>query len=135
MVDDDTIDEMRTELERAAEDLERVTAQLRERSDEVERLEALLDTMLGLLDVPVVVVGPDRRVAALSRGAAEVLPENSKALGKAASSVLPRRLADRVVAFADGQAAGQADGEGATEDDSDGLVALPGGATLVVLGE
>jgi nitrogen fixation/metabolism regulation signal transduction histidine kinase len=125
MVDDDTIDEMRIELEQAANDLERVTAQLRERSDQVERLEALLDEMLGLLDVPVVVVGADRRVAAMSRGAAQLLPENSRVLGKAASSVLPRSLADRVVAFADGTA----------PSDGDGLVALPGGATLVVLSE
>jgi len=127
MVDDDTIEEMQTELERAAADLERVTTELRERSDQVERLEALLDEMLGLLDVPVVVVGPDRRVAAMSRGAAGVLPHNSGVLGKAASAVLPRALADRVVAFADGTIGPDADGAG--------LVALPGGATLVVLSE
>ena len=125
MVDDDTIEEMRIELERAAGDLERVTAELRERSDQVERLEALLDEMLGLLDVPVVVVGPDRRVAAMSRGAAGVLRQNSRALGKAASAVLPRALADRVVAFADGTSGA----------DGGDLVALPGGATLVVLSE
>jgi hypothetical protein len=127
MVDDDTIEEMQTELERAAADLERVTTELRERSDQVERLEALLDEMLGLLDVPVVVVGPDRRVAAMSRGAAGVFPQNSGVLGKAASAVLPRALADRVVAFADGTTGTDADGGG--------LVALPGGATLVVLSE
>ena len=125
MVDDDTIDEMRTELEQAADDLERLTAELRERSEQVERLEAVLDEMLGLLDVPVVVVGPDRRVAAMSRGAAGILPETSRVLGKAASAVLPRAVVDRVAAFADGAAgAGGAD-----------LVALPGGATLVVLSE
>jgi len=127
MADDDTIEQMRTELERAADDLERVTAQLSERSDQVERLEALLDEMLGLLDVPVVVVGPDRRVAAMSRGAVGVLSESARVLGKAASAVLPRAVADRVVAFADGTM-------GADGRDGD-LVALPGGATLVVLSE
>jgi nitrogen fixation/metabolism regulation signal transduction histidine kinase len=125
MVDDDTIEEMRNELDRAAGDLQRVTAELRERSDQVEQLEALLDEMLELLDVPVVVVGPDRRVAAMSRGAAGLLPDTSRVLGKAASSVLPRALAERVVAF----------GEGAAEADGHDLRALPGGATLVVLGE
>jgi nitrogen fixation/metabolism regulation signal transduction histidine kinase len=127
MVDDDTLDEMRSELDRAAGDLERVTEQLRERSDQVERLEALLDEMLGLLEVPVVVVGPDRRVAAISRGAADLLPDTSRVLGKAASAVLPRPLLDRVVAFADGTSPVPA-------DDRD-LVALPGGSTLVVLSE
>lgn len=125
MVDDDTIEEMRTELERAADDLERVTEQLRERSDQVERLEALLDEMLGLLDVPVVVVGPDRRVSAMSRGAAVLLPETTRVLGKAASAVLPRALVERVVAFGEGT-----DGAGGHD-----LRALPGGATLVVLSE
>jgi hypothetical protein len=128
MVDDDTIEEMRTELERAADDLERLTAELRERSDQVERLEALVDQMLGLLDVPVVVVGPDRKVAAMSRGAAGVLPETARVLGKAASAVLPRAVVDRVAAFSDGTLVD--DGNGA-----DDLVALPGGATLVVLSE
>jgi nitrogen fixation/metabolism regulation signal transduction histidine kinase len=125
MVDDDTLDEMRSELETAAGDLERVTEQLRERSDQVERLEALLDEMLGLLEVPVVVVGPDRRVSAMSRGAAHLLPETSRVLGKAASAVLPRALVDRMAAFADGT----------TPADDRDLVALPGGATLVVLSE
>jgi nitrogen fixation/metabolism regulation signal transduction histidine kinase len=125
MVDDDTIDEMRNELERAAGDLERVTEQLRERSDQVERLEALLDETLARLELPVVVVGPDRRVAAMSRGALALLPETSRVLGKAASTVLPRPLLDRLVALADGTS---------NADGSD-LVALPGGATLVVLGE
>jgi nitrogen fixation/metabolism regulation signal transduction histidine kinase len=125
MVDDDTIDEMRNELERAAGDLERVTEQLRERSDQVERLEALLDETLARLELPVVVVGPDRRVAAMSRGALALLPETSRVLGKAASTVLPRALLDRVVALADGT----------IKADGSDLVALPGGATLVVLGE
>jgi nitrogen fixation/metabolism regulation signal transduction histidine kinase len=125
MVDDDTIDEMRNELERAAGDLERVTEQLRERSDQVERLEALLDATLARLELPVVVVGPDRRVAAMSRGALALLPETSRVLGKAASTVLPRALLDRVVALADGT----------VKSDGNDLVALPGGATLVVLGE
>jgi hypothetical protein len=148
MVDDDTIDEMQSELERAADDLERVTEQLRERSDQVERLEALVDRMLGLLEVPVLVVGPDRRVAAMSRGAAAALSGTgtTRVLGRSAASVLPRPLAERVAAFADRtERAGQAVGEGAgrpdsgppsegTEADGD-LVALPGGATLVVLSE
>jgi hypothetical protein len=133
MVDDDTIDEMQSEIERAAGDLERVTEQLRERSDEVERLEALVDRMLGLLEVPMVVVGPDRRVAAMSRGAAAVLSGAGvpRVLGRSAASVLPRPLAERVAAFAEqpGQP-GRDEGEGA-----DDLVALPGGATLVVLSE
>ena len=125
MVDDDTIDEMRNELERAAGDLERVTEQLRERSDQVERLEALLDEALARLELPVVVVGPDRRVAAMSRGALALLPETSRVLGKAASTVLPRALVDRLAALADGT----------SKADGTDLVALPGGATLVVLGE
>ena len=128
MVDDDTIEEMRIELERAAGDLERVTAELRERADQVERLEALVDQMLGLLDVPVVVVGPDHKVSAMSRGAVGVLPETTRVLGKAASSVLPRALVERVTAFADGTLGGEGNG-------NRDLVALPGGATLVVLGE
>jgi PAS domain-containing protein len=139
MVDDDTIEEMRNEMERAAGDLERITEQLHERSVQVERLEALVDHMLGLIELPVVVVGADRKVSAVSRGAAALLPQTSRVLGKNASSVLPRPLADRLAAFADKVAAAEG-----TEDDSpasgglaegNDLVALPGGATLVVLGE
>jgi hypothetical protein len=138
MVDDDTIEEMRDELERAAGDLERITEQLHERSVQVERLEALVDHMLGLLELPVVVVGPDRKVSAVSRGASALLPQTSRVLGKAASSVLPRPLAERVAAFAEKVAATNGTGDGAgsgTLADGNDLVALPGGATLVVLGE
>lgn len=139
MVDDETIEEMRDELERAAGDLERITEQLHERSVQVERLEALIDHMLGLLELPVVVVGPDRKVSAVSRGATALLPQTSRALGKTAASVLPGPLADRVAAFADKVALtnGTGDGgaEGGTLADGNDLVALPGGATLVVLGE
>jgi hypothetical protein len=139
MVDDDTIEEMRDELERAAGDLERTTEQLHERSVQVERLEALVDHMLGLLELPLVVVGPDRKVAAVSRGATALLPQTSRVLGKTAASVLPRPLADRLAAFADQVAVSNGTGDdaalGGTLADGNDLVALPGGATLVVLGE
>lgn len=136
------LDEMRRELERAADDLERVTRQLHQRTDLVEQFEVLVDELLDLLGVPVVLVDEDARVTALSRGAASLVGDPAAALGKQASSVLPSPVAKRVTAYVKAAAIGR-DGRrvGAQGDDEDDggdgpvvrFVDLPGGSTLVVL--
>lgn len=140
------LDDMRQELDHAAADLERLTAELQARTDLVQRFEALADELLGLLTVPVVVVDENARVTGLSRGAADLVDDPAKAVGRAASSVLPSRLSRQVVAYvrsgaprrddADG-AAGNDDGEEDGAEPGSGTVRflpLPGRSTLVVVG-
>jgi nitrogen fixation/metabolism regulation signal transduction histidine kinase len=147
------LDEMRRELEHAADDLERVTRQLHQRTDMVDRFEVLVDELLALLPVPVVLIDEDARVTAISRGAAQMLGDPAAAVGKQASSVLPPAVARRVTAYVRSSTARAAAREGqggpeasdGTEDEDESAGAgsdegpvvrfldLPGGSTLVVL--
>jgi hypothetical protein len=68
---DDLLAEMRARVEDAARQLDAVTAELAERRAHVDDLETLVDVLLGLTPVPVLVLDPADRIAALSRGAAE----------------------------------------------------------------
>ena len=105
------LDEARLELDRAADDIERLLRRLDERTERVEWLESLLDELLGLLTVPVVVIDDAQCIVAASHKAEEQVPGLAGALGRPASSVLPGRKAD----------------------DLDVVAILPGGARLVVL--
>lgn len=100
----------RQEMDRASEDLERVVRLLDERTEQVDLLEALVDELLGLVDVSALVLDGDGRITAVSRGAEKDLPGVAGALGKPARSVLGMPLGDDVT-----------------------RVELPGSATLVVL--
>jgi len=104
------LDEARLEMDRASDDLERLVRLLDERTGRVEWLEALVDELLGLVDVPALVVDADGCITAVSRGAEDGLPGARDALGKPAKSLLSWPLDDDVV-----------------------KVPLPGSATLVVL--
>lgn len=143
-----SLDDMRRELERAADDLERVTQQLYHRTGLIERFEVLVDELLDLLTVPVVLVDENARVIGLSRGAAAVIEvdDPSIVVGKQVSSVLPSPLSKEVADYvrsageggrADvgGEGGGrEAGGEGAGGDGKAvRFLALPGGSTLVVL--
>jgi PAS domain-containing protein len=104
------LDAARQEMERAAVDLEGVTARLRECTERVDWLEALVDELLGLLAVPALVLDRDGCILAMSRGAERQLDDPDAALGRSAASVLPRPLADTLTL----------------------VVALPGESSLVV---
>lgn len=104
------LDAARQEMDRAADDLERLVRLLDERTERVEWLEALVDELLDLVGVPALVVDADGRITGLSRAAEADLPGARGALGKLAASVLPDPLGDDVT-----------------------TVSLPGAATLVVL--
>ena len=97
-------------------------------------LETIIEIVLGLLDTPVVVVGDDRRIRALSRGAGEQLAGD--AVGKALSSVLP----DDVFAALDAQlttVASGSDGDAAAAEPGStplDVQRLPGGGAVVVFG-
>ena len=93
-----------------AEDLEQVTALLTERTDRVDWLEVLVDELLGLLDVPAVVVDGAGCVVALSLGAEKQVADPAAALGRPVAKVLPRPLADALIV----------------------VVTLPGGSNLMV---
>jgi hypothetical protein len=114
-------DEVRRELEGAAVDLERVTSLLHERTEALDTLEALVDHLLGLVDVPLVVVDADGRIAAVSRTAADTVDDLADALGKQATAVLPAG------ALTAGAAVSGA------EDGGLRVVALPRGSSLVRL--
>ncbi|HEY3140529.1 MAG TPA: hypothetical protein VGJ86_05335, partial [Acidimicrobiales bacterium] len=97
------LDAARDELVRAAEDLERLTDELHDRSRQVERLEKLAEALLDLVATPAIVVDPSGLLSGLSRGAASSFPALADGLGKPAAPQLPPDLAgDLVATSADG---------------------------------
>jgi PAS domain-containing protein len=104
------LDAAREEMERAAEDLEGLTARLSECTERVDWLESLVDELLGLLAVPALVLDSEGRILAMSRGAEHLIDDPEAALGRPAATVLPRPLADTLTL----------------------VVTLPGDSTLVV---
>lgn len=104
------VDAARAELDRAAEDLETLTERLRESTDRVDLLEALVDELLGLLSAPALVLDNEGRVVGMSRGAEKQMADPDSALGRLATAVVPSPLADALTL----------------------VVTLPGGASLVV---
>lgn len=104
-------DDARAELDRAADDLERLIERLDERTQRVEWLESLLDEVLELLAVPALVIDDERRIVAASRGAEAQFPGVAESLGRPATAVLPARMAEEL----------------------DVVATLPGGSRLVVL--
>jgi hypothetical protein len=128
--------DMRTRVESAAAEIDRLTSELTARDEWVDELETTMDIVLGLLDTPVLVVGDDRRIRALSRGAGEQLTGDA-VVGKALSSVLPEdvlaalesRLAAAVTCSDDGAAAGAEPGPTPLD-----VQRLPGGGAVVVFG-
>jgi hypothetical protein len=130
---DHTLEEVRQELVDAADDLERMTAELRSRTRLVERLEALADTLLDLVALPVVVVDTEGLIAAVSRGGASELPGLADSLGKPVSAVLPEPLAGEVVAFVmAGSTPLDLTDAPASPQNGTRLVALPDGYAVVV---
>lgn len=126
----DGFDQARRELEGAASDLERLTELLGERTDALDTLEALVDHLLGLVDVPLVVVDADGRIAAVSRGAADSVDALADALGKPAKSVLPTGSAGPAVPAPAPSETDGADPEGVA---ASRVVVLPRGSTVVRL--
>lgn len=93
------LDDLRTELEQAADDISRLTESLRERNLVVERLETLIAEVLGFLTAPAVVVDGDGKIVAVSQGAVDDYPGITEgSLGEPSSNVLPAQLADDIMA-------------------------------------
>ncbi len=124
------LSELRMRVEGAAADIDRLTTELRERERWVDELEGMLDAVLGLSEVPAVLIGDDRRIRAVTRGARERL--EGDVVGKPLSSVLP----DAEYAAVEARLADE-HGAGAPTPDADPagvqVVALPGGGAVVVL--
>jgi hypothetical protein len=127
--------DMRTRVESAAAEIDRLTTELTAREEWIDDLETVLDVVLGLLDPPVVVVGDDRRIRALSRGAAARLTDDA-VVGKALSSVLPEDVFDVLEARLATAASGSDGHAVPAEPGSEPLAVqpLPGGGALVVFG-
>jgi nitrogen fixation/metabolism regulation signal transduction histidine kinase len=128
--------DMRARVEAAAAEIHRLTSELTAREEWLDELETIMDTVLELLDAPVVVVGDDRRIRALSRGASERL-KGDAIVGKPLSSVVPEEV------FAALEARLAATARGSNEVDVDGaepgempldVQPLPGGGAVVVFG-
>ena len=104
--------DMRKRIEEAADDVERLTAELDDRRQALDELETVADAVLGATTTAVVIVGPDRRVRAITRGAADLFGVEASPVGRPLSAVVP----DEVVR--------------ATQDhfDDDGGPATPGTA-------
>jgi hypothetical protein len=88
--------ELRTRVEEAAVEIERLTAELVERNQALDELETITDALLGVTDTAVVLVGGDRRVRAMTRGAAELLELKGSQVGRPLSAVLPDDVAREV---------------------------------------
>jgi PAS domain-containing protein len=86
--------EMRRSVETAADQLERMAAELTDCRARLDRLETVVDTLLEIIDLAVVVVDGDRHVLGLSRAAAERFGDI--AIGKPISSVVHDSLDDAV---------------------------------------
>lgn len=138
--------EMRARLDEAAADIERLTGELEDRSQALDDLEGLTDVLLGAGEAAVLVVRPDRRVRALSQGAADLLGVDDTHVGRALSSVVPDEVASAVRDYlAQPAEAADSDADGApTPGRTDELVAgewtvrvtgLPDGGAVLVLRE
>lgn len=137
--------EMRARLDEAAAAIERLTGELEDRTQALDDLEGLTDILLGAGESAVLVVRPDRRVRALSRGAAKLLGVDDSHVGRALSSVVPDEVAaatrDHLMQLA--EAAG-GDGGATTPGRTEEVVAgawtvqvtdLPDGGAVLVLRE
>jgi hypothetical protein len=125
--------DMRSHVVSATTEIDRLTSELTAREEWVDELETIIDIVLGLLDIPVVVVGDDRRIRALSRGAGEWLTGDA-VVGKAVSSVLPPDIfaaLEARLAMAASGSDGDAAEPGSTPLD---VQRLPSGGAMVVFG-
>jgi hypothetical protein len=121
--------EMRARLDEAAADIERLTGELEDRAQALDDLEGLTDILLGAGESAVLVVRPDRRVRALSKGAADLLGVDDTHVGRALSSVVPDEVSSAVRDYL-AQAA-----EAADADADAGSAPLPGRTDELVAGE
>jgi hypothetical protein len=128
--------DMRARVESAAVEIDRLTSEQTAREEWVDELESVMDLVLGLLDTPVVVVGDDRRIRALSRGAGKHLSGDA-VVGKPLSSVVP----EDVFALLESRlaTAGRGSGERDVDDAEPGSMPLdvqplPGGGAVIVFG-
>jgi len=128
--------DMRARVESAAAEIDRLTSELAAREEWVDELESIMDMVLGMVDTPVVVVGDDRRIRALSRGASAHLTSDG-VVGKPLSSVVPEEafaaLEARLAMAARGSDEGDVGAVGPGSMPLD-VQALPGGGAVVVFG-
>jgi hypothetical protein len=128
--------DMRFRVESAAAEIDRLTSELTAREEWVDELETVIDVVLGVVETPVVVVGDDRRIRALSRGAGEHLTGDA-VVGKPLSSVVPEHvfaaLEARLGAAASGSDESKAEGAEPGSMILD-VQPLPGGGAVVVFG-
>jgi nitrogen fixation/metabolism regulation signal transduction histidine kinase len=123
--------ELRVRVEEAAVEIERLTAELVDRSQALDELETIMDAVLGVTDTALILVGDDRRVRAMTRGAADLLATQGSQVGRPLSTVLPDDQVDTVAEALDAARPDRGDieaGGGAAT-----VRALPGGEALVVL--
>jgi hypothetical protein len=136
------LEEIRTELESSADDIDRLTDRITEQAAVVERLETLVNQVFQVLPCAAVVVDPDGSIAAVSEE--EGHPAVSQSLvGKRATSVLPRELSSAILAVAQapedspGQRAARAEATPTTgrwvSVDNARVAPLPGGWVFAIL--
>lgn len=127
------LSELRARIEEATAEIERLTAELVQRGRALDELETLTDALLGATDTAVILVGEDRRVRAMSRGAAELLGVERSQVGRPLSTVLPDDLAEAVGERLDAAREGGASSSGSSADAPVRVRMVAGGNALVVL--
>jgi hypothetical protein len=123
--------ELRARIEGATVEIDRLAAELQDRDRLVDELESTLDAVLGLSAVPVVVIGDDRRIRAVTRGASQRL-EGGDVVGRPLSSVLPETEFAAVEERVGHPCEAGPSAPDATSAEVQ-VLALPGGGAVVVL--
>jgi hypothetical protein len=123
--------ELRARIEGATAEIDRLAAELQDRDRLVDELESTLDAVLGLSAVPVVVIGDDRRIRAVTRGASQRL-EGGDVVGRPLSSVLPETEFAAVEERVGHPCEAGPSAPDATSAEVQ-VLALPGGGAVVVL--
>jgi hypothetical protein len=120
--------ELRERAEEAATEIERLTVELVERNRALDELESVTDALLDVTDTAVVLVGGDRRVRAMTRGAVDALGLRGSQVGRPLSAVLPDEVARAVGERLDGTV-----GDEEVAGGSASVRLLDAGGALVVL--
>jgi hypothetical protein len=126
--------EMRARVEAATSQIDGLTAELTAREGWIDELESIVDAALAHLATPLLVVGDDRRIRALSQGASDRFG-GDVVVGKPLSSV----VADDVFTVVDARLVAVAQGVN-TDDETPAsgtsgvieVLPLAGGGAIVV---
>ena len=129
----DLLADMRKRVEEAADDVERLTAELAARRLALDELETVADAVLGATTTAVLIVGPDRRLRAITRGAAELFGVEGSPVGRPLSAVVPDDIVSATQDHLDGDGGPATSGTVAAGSWTVTVEGLEGGGAVLVV--